>query len=253
MASAESAMPSSVTCSMSFRPSPATPTRASAPRAVFERDFEAQAVDRRVVAGRDAFGFFVDEEDGDALLIALATGRARGDDERVGPRRTNDDGFVTVQRVACARLLRGDREVGEVVAALRFSEGEREDALAFDEFGDELFLLRLRAAVAEEAAPQHHRAEVGLDHQAAAEFFHDDHGFDRTAAEAAEIFRERCAEQAQLSEGRPVLVVPAAVALRDRAAIVERVVVLHELLHAVAQQRLFFGEGKIHCVVPSVS
>ena len=57
---------------------------------------------------------------------------------------------------------------------------------------------------------------------------------------------ERRGEQAEFGELLPVLALPPRFALHDRAARVERIVVLHELLHAVAQQRLLFRKGKIH-------
>ncbi len=70
---------------------------------VFKRHFGcAQTIDRRIVAARDALRFLVDDEDGDALLVALAAAGAGGYDQRIGPRRADDDGLVAVQRVAGA-------------------------------------------------------------------------------------------------------------------------------------------------------
>ena len=64
--------------------------------------------------------------------------------------------------------------------------------------------------MAQEAAAEHDRREIRLDHQRLAHRLHDDHGLDRAGAEAAVGFRERQAEQALLGEFVPDRVAPAA-------------------------------------------
>ena len=61
----------------------------------------------------------------------------------------------------------------------------------------------------QEATTQDNGSEERLDHEAAAELFHDDHRLDRAAAKATLVFGERRCKQAELGEGRPVLALPA--------------------------------------------
>jgi hypothetical protein len=104
--------------------------------------------------------------------------------------------------------------------------------------------LRIRAAVAEEVAADDHGLQVGLDHQALAEFFRDDHRLDRAAAEAAFFFREGCAKQAEFSELRPHLGAPAGFRFRDLAARV-KVVLLANKLRATVSRSMSCSEVKL--------
>jgi hypothetical protein len=111
-----------------------------------------------------------------------------------------------------------------------------------------LFLLGVRAAMAEEVAANHDGLQEGLDHESLAEFLGDDHGLDRARAKAAFSFCERGTEQAQFGELRPHFRAPAGVRLRDFAARVEVVLLGHQLGDRVAQHVLFGGEAEIHVV-----
>src|SRR4051812_29275458 len=68
----------------------------------------------------------------------------------------------------------------------------------------------LRRGAAQEAAAEHHRVEIGLDHEITAQRFHHDHGLDRTGTEAAIVLGERQAEQALLRKLAPDVAAPAA-------------------------------------------
>ncbi len=96
-------------------------------------------------------------------------------------------------------------------------------------------------------AAEHHRREIRLEHEAAAERLHDDHRLDRRAADPAVFFGEGQAEQAELGELRPAL---AAVALRLLAiglAVLERVAVGdHPARRSLLQQPLLFAQIEIH-------
>ena len=65
--------------------------------------------------------------------------------------------------------------------------------MAADQFGP----LLLAGAVLQERAAEHDGLKVGLERQRPAELLHHDHRLDRAAAEAAVVFGEGRAEQAQ--------------------------------------------------------
>src|SRR5262249_16920550 len=93
----------------------------------------------------------------------------------------------------------------------------------------------------------HHGAEVGLDDERLTELLHDDHVLDRAAAQAAQLLRERRAQDAQLlGEGLPDLRPLARLLAHHGAALLELVVVRQVRRDRVAQHRLFFGEAEIH-------
>src|SRR5690606_11635805 len=101
---------------------------------VLESDFRsAAAIDGRIVARRNAGRGFVDDEDRDAVTVALTARGARGDDELLRPGRAEHNSLVAIDRVARAVLLRGRHEVGKIVAALRFGIGESPDSRAVND------------------------------------------------------------------------------------------------------------------------
>ena len=78
--------------------------------------------------------------------------------------------------------------------------------------------LRIRRET-DQAAGEHHRLEIGLDHEPAAERLHDDHGVDRSAAKPACLLGERRGEQAEIGEFLPVRLAPTRLARNDLAAL----------------------------------
>ena len=109
-------------------------------------------------------------------------------------------------------------------------------------------LLLGGCAVTQEAAADHHRGQVRLEHQRAAERFHHDRGFHRARAEAAVVFRERQAEQALLRELAPDLAAPAVLFCGVLLALLEVIRVSQQPVDAVFQEALLLGEIKIHTV-----
>ena len=210
---------------------------------ILEGDFGGvQTVDGRIIARGDAFGLLVHDEDADALGIALAARGARGDDQGIGPWRAQHDGLLAADRVAAAIFLGRRREVRKIVAALRFGEGESDDGFARRDLVQPFLLLRVCAAVLEEAAADHNGRHIGLHHQRLAELFHQNHDVDRSAAKAAIGFRQRRRHQAQLRELLPVLDAVARLAARDLLEMLEGVVVGQIFLDRIAQERLLLGE-----------
>src|SRR5260221_3214026 len=107
-------------------------------------------------------------------------------------------------------------------------------------------LLFGRAAVAQEAAANHDRGQIRLQHQRLAERFHHDHGLDRAGAEAAVVFGKGKAEQALLGELAPDGLAPAALLLHVFLALLELVSVVQEAVDAIFQEPLLLGQIEIH-------
>ena len=77
-----------------------------------EGDFGGPAtVLRRVGAARDAGGFGVDQEQGDAVRIAPVAAGAGGDDEGIRGTAAEDDGFFAFQEI-----VRAVRPGGEAIS-----------------------------------------------------------------------------------------------------------------------------------------
>ncbi len=241
---------SSITASTSGRPSPSTPIRASAGTETFSKQHlrRARAVHGRIVAGGEAGRSLVDQEHRDAAGVALGAAGAGGDDQVVGPGRADDHRLVAVQQPAAAVLARRGLQVGPVVAPLRLGGGEGEDRLAGDDLADQLGRGRMVRA-SEEAAADDDRPEVGLDHQRRAELLHDHHGLGGAAAEAAQVLRQRRAQDAEVfGERLPHPWPPPRLRLQRRAPGLEVVVVGEVGREAVSQEGLFFGEAEVHAL-----
>ena len=99
-------------------------------------------------------------------------------------------------------------KIRQIVATARFSIGERENEFAGHDARKVFLFLCVRTALQKATAADHAR-HVGLDHEAFAKLFHDDHGVDRTAAEAAILFAERRHHQAEFSKLHPHVLAPA--------------------------------------------
>ena len=156
------------------------------------------------------------------------------------------DEFLAVDDPARALLLGGGGNVGEIVARVLLELREGKGLAAVDDAGNMRSLLLGRAAVAQEAAADHDRREIRLQHQRLAERLHHDHGFDRAGAEAAIGFRERQSEQALLGELAPDGLAPAALLLLVFLARIEIVGVVQEPVDAFLEKPLLLGQIKIH-------
>ena len=95
--------------------------------------------------------------------------------------------------------------------------------------------MRRRAGVLDQAAREHHRFDKRLDHEVTAEFLHDDHGRQRSAAKTADVFGERRGEQAEFGECLPLLAAETFLARDDLAARVEIILVAQQALDAGSQ------------------
>ena len=147
-------------------------------------------------------------------------------------------------------MLRRGHHVGDVVARLPLAVRERQLHAAIGDRRQHARLLRLAAAQPHRGAAQHHRRQVRLQDQRAAERLHHQHDLDRAAAEPAVLLGERQAEQAQLGVLRPQRGAPAVRLLVVVLALIERVAVGHQPIDAVLQQALFVGEGEVHQGIP---
>ncbi len=120
--------------------------------------------------------------------------------------------------------------------------GEGKLELAAGDAGKQLGLLGASGSAANQPAAEHDGGEIRFQDQAAAERFHDDHGFDGAAAEAAMLFGKR---QAELGVLRPGVVAPAAGFGLIFPALLEGVAVGDQAIDAVFEQALFFGEVEV--------
>ena len=177
--------------------------------------------------------------------VAFAGG-ARADHQLVGAIAMGHDRLGAVQHPALAVMRRRGEHVGQVVAGLALAMCEREFQFALGDLRQQRLLLRGGARQADRRTGQHHCGDVRFDHQRAAELFHDQHGLDRSAAEAAILFSERQPEQAEFGELRPQRRAPAVRLLQVALARLEAVVVRHQAGDAVGQQPLVVGEIEIH-------
>jgi hypothetical protein len=100
--------------------------------------------------------------------------------------------------------------------------------------------------VAQEAAADHDRGQIRLEHQRLAERFHHDHGLDTAAAEAAIGLREGQAEQALLGKLAPDGLAPAALLLHVFLAALEIIGIGQQAVDAVLEKPLLLVQIKIH-------
>jgi hypothetical protein len=110
--------------------------------------------------------------------------------------------------------------------------------------------LHIGATVGADHAAGDQGLRQRLEHDAAAQLFHHHHALDRAHAQAAVVFADVQARQAQL--GQFVVGVAVKAARRDDgAAALEVVALVHPLAHRVAQLFLVVGKIEIHARVSS--
>jgi hypothetical protein len=191
----------------------------------------------------------IDHEQADAAaIVALARGTG-GDDQVIRPGRGDDSGLFPGQDVIVALEPCGGRDIGEVEARSLLGPGQRPDLDARNDVGNEALLLLTRARVLDQAARQHNRLDERFHDEMAAEFLHDDHGRQRTAAETAGILGKRRGKQAEFGKGLPLLAAEAVLAGNDVAAGVEIILVAQQALDAGTQQFLLFRELYVHPIL----
>ena len=152
-----------------------------------------------------------------------------------GPRGAQNNSLMTVQHIARTVLLGRGLQVGQIIAALRLGIGKGRDDFAANDAANQVGRAGM-AGIFQEAAADDHGAQIGLDDQRLAALFHDDHVFNGRATQAAQIFGERSAKDAELfGEGLPIVCTPAAGRLHRSATGVEAVLILQEAGEGIAQ------------------
>ena len=89
-----------------------------------------------------------------------------------------------------------------------------------------------------QSAAEHHRGQKRFKHQRLAERLHQNGDLDRTAADAAVLFRERNAQPAEFGECRPHFGAEAAFAVGDLLEGVVAVMLGEKPLGGLAQHQL---------------
>ena len=181
------------------------------------------------------------------MPLAMRAGGARRDDQLARAIAVQHDALVALEHVAGAGLARHGGDVVQIVARLPLGMREGQAQGAVGDGGDQCRALLRRAAQADQIAAQDDRRHERLQRQAAADGFHDDHGFHRAAAEPAIFLAERQREQPEFGVFGPQRVA-VAVRLCLGAAAQAQIVVGRpdEAVDAVLQQALFVAELEVH-------
>ena len=226
---------------------PAGQQRIAGDGAVFEVDFRrAEAVNRGVIAARNAGAVRIDQEQLDALALPPAAAGAGRDEQVRGPRRGIDAGLVAIEDEARAVGLGSGGDVGQVVAALRLGIGKGDGGIARDDAGDHRIGHRAAHGL-ERAAADHDGLEPGFDRDDLAQFLHHDHVLDRAAAHAAVFLGKGGAGQAQLARQRfPDAGIAPFGAGQHLLAGFEVIRVSQKARERIAQHVLGFGVAQIH-------
>ncbi len=154
-----------------------------------------------------------------------------------------------IQHPGTAVLPRLGLDVRQVPARLALDMGKRKLELALDQRRDQLAALRLARRMAEQPAAEHDRGEEWFEHEAAPERLHHDHHLDRTAAEPAQLLRERQSEQTEFGVLRPDRLAPAIGLGHVLLALLELVLIGDQPIDAVLEQPLVVAEIEIHAAL----
>ncbi|MCY1495157.1 hypothetical protein D9M68_290500 [compost metagenome] len=171
---------------------------------------------------------------------------SRRDDERLGARRAQHQGLAAVQRKAVGIALRAQRHALRVAPRGGFAVGQGDPAGTVGQLRQQALLLRRRAAGHQRLRRQHRAAEVGFEHQPAAQLLADDRAVHQRAFEAAVGLGQRGHQPAVLGEQVPVLCAAIAATLQQRGARLEAVGLVDVAAHAVLQQFLLGRQFEIH-------
>src|SRR5947209_8781571 len=101
---------------------------------------------------------------------------------------------------------------------------------------NEFALMRIAGAMPQQAAAKYDGREIRLQHEAAPKRLHDDHRFDRAAAETAVFLGKRNREQTQFGKLLPVLACVTGVVLGECLALFEVVAIGDEAIDALLQE-----------------
>ena len=219
-----------------------------------ERDVSGvQAVLGRIALLDDALGIARHQEHADAGLVVAAALGTRGHDQRIRVLAIENDEFFAVDDPAGALLLGGGGNVGQIIARVLLELRKGKGLAAIDDGGDVRRLLLGRAAMTQEAAGDHDRRQIRLQHQRLAQRFHDDHRLDSAGAEAAVGFREGQAEQALLGELAPDGFAPATLLLHVFLPLLKLVRIGEQAVDAIFEEALLLGQIEIHFFVSSTT
>ena len=200
----------------------------------------------RIGAQRDAGGFGVDQEQGQPLAIP------RRDDQLVRRRRTEHHGLGAIELPAAASGRGGGGDPVNFVAAAGLMVGQRQHQFAAGDGRQQCFLLRGTAGITDQAAAEHDGRYIGLQREAAAEHFHDQHGVDGRAVQSAEIFMKGQGEDAEIGKSFPRFAIETIGRFRQRTAVLEGVILGDETAQGVLQCELFFGVVEVHGQSPRI-
>ena len=120
---------------------------------------------------------------------------------------------------------------------------------------DQLFdvsLLVFITQVSNQTAAQNGGIKEGFDHACAAQFLEHDGDVETSAAKAALIFGEQCADNAQFGQTVPDVRGKAGVAFKDLVAGCRIVFVAQETAQTVLQHLAFFCQVEVHAPPPIV-
>src|SRR5690606_14651679 len=148
------------------------------------------AIHGGVHAAADTLSVRVDDEQADTLLVTHVTGGAGGNQDLAGGVAADHHGLATAQAPAAAVLAGSGLYVEQVVVAARLFQGHGGLQFAAGDGAQQFFLLLVIAQLADQAAGQDDRLHVGLQADATAQLFHDQHGFHAAAAETAQLLGE---------------------------------------------------------------
>ncbi|MNN33211.1 hypothetical protein D3C81_1469590 [compost metagenome] len=132
--------------------------------------------------------------------------------------------------------------------ALRFFQGDRHLQAGIGQTRQQVLLLLIVSQLLDQTASEHHRMQVRLQAQAAAQLGHDQLGFHPAAAKAAEFLGERYGGQAEGADLLPQLAGIAQPGLAELLALLEAIGVAHQTGSGVLQHLLLFAQFEVHAL-----
>ncbi len=199
----------------------------------------------------DARQFGIDQEQGDAFLLLLATACAGDQQTIVADVHAGGEDLLAVDDVVVAVRLGGSFERRRIRARVRFGEAKADADIATSDPGQNLRLHLVRAVGGDRIAAPNAGAEHphGQFFILPANFFQDDGHVRRRAADAAMFFRQQDAEPSLFRHG-PVGFHRRAWGGITFLHILRRAHILHQFADLAAQNFLFFGKTEIHLTLP---
>ena len=200
---------------------------------------------------RDTLGVRRNEEQRNTVFVACRAAFAGRDDEHVGVFSVDHNSLATVQHhVVAIDLGRGGHLV-QVIAAGGFAMGKGHLQRAADHLFD-VGLLVVVAQIGNQTAAQNGRIKERFDHACAAQFLEHNCDVETSAAKAALIFGEQCANDPQFGQTVPDIRGKTGVALEDFVTRCRVVFVAQETAQTVLQHLAFFCQVEVHAPPPIV-